>query len=102
MVSGERATVTASDKKKAARGPESAYFDTLKGQPVLIDMHGFPPPDSQGALEVPLQCRLLWVDRYTIGVRVRNGRERMIYKKFIRGIERDDQDAIRDGTANGY
>ena len=78
--------MSARDQKKKARGPESGFFDTLKGQKVLIDLDG----DA-------LCCTLIWVDVYTIGIRVpETGRERMIYKKYIRGIERDDN----AGTAN--
>ncbi len=84
--------MTAQEKKKQARGPESGFFDTLKGQDVLIDLHGGNSAD--GYLGAGAPVRLLWVDRYTIGIRTRDGRERMIYKKFIRGIERDGNNAI--------
>lgn len=86
--------MNSTEKKKAARGPESAFFDTLKGQNVLIDLHeGSAVPNEPPAMPV---VKLLWVDRYTIGIRTRDGRERMIYKKYIRGIERDEQNASAD------
>lgn len=47
-------------------------------------------------MDTPLKAKLLWVDRYTIGVRISGtGKERMLNKKFIRGIERDDDAAGR-------
>lgn len=61
-------------------GPESRYFDTIKGKSILIFWkHGGPEKD-------PLHCTLLWVDRFTIGVRLGGG-ERMIYKDAIESIE---------------
>lgn len=62
------------------RGPESAFYDGLKGQDVCIHS------DPWNCVD-PIRATLLWVDRYSIGVRDRNGRERMIYKQTIGCIE---------------
>lgn len=44
------------------RGPESAQWDRLKGQSVLISLLARP------GLSDALAGRLVWVDRYSIGV----------------------------------
>lgn len=58
--------------------PESQFYDTLKGQRIRIVL------DRDGA---DVEVRLIWVDRYSIGIRV-NDRDILLNKRSIRFIER--------------
>lgn len=65
-----------SNKKKS---PESRLYDDLKGKQVSIKL-------SRDGTD--LTATLLWVDRYTVGLRGGDGRERMMNKRSIETMER--------------
>lgn len=76
-------------KRKKYLGPESDFFDNLKGRIVKIEFNTVPARKG-------LLARLDWVDRYTVGVRdPQTGRRIMLYKQSIHTLERSDG----DGTA---
>jgi hypothetical protein len=92
-----------SDKKKQARGPESAFYDTLKGKDCFFWVHGnhgLPPaiikspglPDTE-CQDGAVRAKMLWVDKYTIGIRLPDGSEDMLNKKFIIRTKRDEENA---------
>ncbi len=106
MVAGECAAVNSPENSRPAsippppspkkernnriRGPESAFYDKLKGQQCNLWLHGE---------ELPECVTLLWVDVYTIGIRAQTGREQLVYKKFIRRIERDENGDVGKGSS---
>lgn len=59
-------------------GPESRLFEVFKGKSIWIFWKNGAPED---------RATLLWVDRYTIGVRTEQGNEQMIYKDGILKLE---------------
>jgi hypothetical protein len=69
-------------------GPESEFYQRLKGRKVLIVDHH----------DNPLAGTLLWVDRYSLGLRLRRARrdltsrELLVYKAGIATIELKDYD----------
>jgi hypothetical protein len=80
--------MTPPEKKDRARGPESAFWDTLKGQRIVVA----PLVAGEGAgRERVLVARLLWVDRFTIGVddEVEGRPPRMIFKQAIAWVRLD-------------
>jgi sRNA-binding regulator protein Hfq len=70
------------DVSKGKYGPESRMFDALKGAEVLISWNNGDPG---------MRAKLIWVDRYTLGVKLRNGSMAMVYKLAIKFIEAGDQ-----------
>lgn len=80
-------------KRKKYLGPESDFYDDIKGRAVRIEFNTNPPRDS-------VVVRLDWVDRYTIGVRELAGTHRkyMLSKQSIHSLERsaDDHGATDD------
>lgn len=81
------------NKKKL--GPERKFFQELFGKRVIIDLVNS---------EEPFEGILLWVDRYTLGVR---GKDKiLIYKHAVESIQRhwdqeDSEDARgRDGKVS--
>jgi hypothetical protein len=64
----------------SGRGPESRFFDELKGQKIRIFWIGQIDPD---------RGTLLFVDRYSIGVRMQSGVKRLIYKQALASLELD-------------
>lgn len=69
-------------KRKKYLGPESDFYDELKGQIVKVEM-------DDGS---DLIARLVWVDRFTIGLMDLGTRKRsMWYKHSIRGVERSEE-----------
>jgi len=50
------------DVSKGKYGPESRMFDALKGTEVLISWNNGDPG---------LRAKLIWIDRYTLGVKLR-------------------------------
>lgn len=73
--------------KKALRrrGPESLEWDKLKGRPVAVDILG-----SSGER---ILGELVWVDRYTIGVRMapQSVNTMIIFKHAILGVSAYDR-----------
>lgn len=65
-------------RPRAKYGPESQMYDTFKGREVFISW-------KNGGERI--RATLLWVDRYTVGVRAQNGNEQMVYKDAIKMIE---------------
>lgn len=63
--------------KKNKKTPESRFFDELKGEQVRVTMM---------CGESCLTAVLLWVDRYTLGLRLDDGRERLIFKHAIKDL----------------
>lgn len=72
--------------KKKGWGPESEFYDTLKGEEVLIVLNIVEETAEQ--YPVAVEATLLWVDRYSIGVRDALGKERLIMKNVIATIEK--------------
>ncbi len=66
-----------SNGNKRRKTPESKFYDTLKGEEVSIIL-------VRGGIE--LTATLLWVDRYTLGLRVENV-ERLLFKRSVETIE---------------
>jgi sRNA-binding regulator protein Hfq len=60
-------------------------YDEMKGAEVCISWKN----GSTG-----IRATLLWVDRYTLGVKLQNGTKTMIYKNAIRTIEPGNQKGI--------
>lgn len=79
-------------KRNNKRGPESRYYDTLKGQLVGIRLMA-----SQKAMRV----KLLWVDRYSIGVQDTDRAELLVYKHNIASIQRVDAGTGHELIDNG-
>lgn len=68
-------------KRKKYLGPESDFYDELKGQIVKVGV-------DDGS---DLVARLVWVDRYTIGLKdLVTGKRSMWYKHSIQVIERNE------------
>ena len=65
-------------RKEGRRGPESAAWDKLKGGPVDIEWMKDGRPDTTALL--------LWVDYYTIGLRMPGGSEPIVFKHAIATI----------------
>lgn len=65
-------------KRKKYIGPEADFYDSLKKQRVRVEF--ISEPDTF------LDCRLEWVDRFTIGVTFEN-RMVMYYKHNIFSIQ---------------
>lgn len=63
-------------------GPESRMFEALKGTEVMISWNNGDPG---------MRAKLIWVDRYTLGVKLRNGSMAMVYKSALKYIETGDQ-----------
>lgn len=61
--------------KEPRRGPESRKYDELKGQLVRIEWIKPGKPDTTATL--------LWVDNYTVGIRVDACPELIVYKHAI-------------------
>ncbi len=59
------------------KAPESRFFDGLKGEQVCVVL-------KRG--ESSLTATLLWVDRYSLGFQLDDGRERMIHKHAIQSL----------------
>lgn len=75
-----------SRRRKKYLGPESDFYDNLKGRTVKIEFNTQPPRKG-------LTARLDWVDRYTVGIRdPLSGRRSMLFKKSIHTLERSDDD----------
>jgi hypothetical protein len=68
--------MTQNGRQKRRQTPESRFYDTLKGEEVRVVV------DRDGA---PIYATLLWVDRYSIGLRERD-RELLLNKRSIRTI----------------
>jgi sRNA-binding regulator protein Hfq len=81
METGKSAPVN----KLRGYGPESRMFDEMKGCMVCISW-------KNG--EAGIRATLLWVDRYTLGLRLQNGYKVMVYKDAIKTIEPGDQKGI--------
>lgn len=68
-------------RRKKYLGPESDFYDELKGQIVRVEF-------DRGTSVI---ARLVWVDRYTIGLSdLKTGKRSMRYKHCINGIERSE------------
>ena len=65
--------MTSQEKKAVRRGPESRYWNQLKGCMIHVEFKD----------ERVKTCRLRWVDRYSIGVSAGDGREQLINKSVI-------------------
>lgn len=69
-------------RRRKYLGPESDFYDELKGQVVQVEL-------DRG---VSLTARLAWVDRFTIGLAdLKTGKRTMWYKHAIRAIERSEK-----------
>ena len=68
---------------KPPRGPEYRFYDKLKKKHVRLQLRG----------EDAFECVLLWVDTYSIGVRLDfpAGQERLIMKGSLDWIEPDER-----------
>ncbi len=73
-------------RRKRVQSPESRFYDTLKGENVRIIL-------QRDGIE--LTAKLLWVDRYTLGIEVNNCVERLISKSSLESIELRDHHAMR-------
>lgn len=58
--------------KDRGRGPESAFWDTLKGKRVTVRLH-----------DMEYEATLLWVDRYSIGLRGEDDVEELVMKSSL-------------------
>jgi hypothetical protein len=68
-------------KRKKYLGPESDFWDELKGKTVRIQFADTKRPD--------MVARLDWVDRFTIGLRdTVNGRRFMLFKHVLHSLEK--------------
>jgi len=74
-------------RRKKYLGPESDFYDELKGKVVQVQL-------DRGAQVV---ARLVWVDRFTIGLAsLTTGKRTMWYKHCIRAIERSGEHGAAD------
>ncbi len=64
-------------KKKKYNGPESDFYDRLKGKSVIIALRD----------DEKIRRQLKWVDRYSVGVLNDDGAEQLICKHAIATIE---------------
>jgi len=67
-------------KKSHENTPEARFYRSLVGERVQIRLDGEASPQ---------EVTLVWVDRYSIGLRI-NGREVLHYKQWIKTIEHAD------------
>jgi len=83
MESQQRPPVKYHVKPDGFRGPESRFYDTLKGKEVQIVSR------DQGSTQV-INGILLFVDRYSLGLRLTDvrdkGRDILVYKQGIWSI----------------
>lgn len=78
-----------SGEKRKSFGPESDFWNTLKGKRVVIRLRTLTPW---------LRAELAWVDVFTIGVKeYPNTPVRLIYKQAIESIERDTENENNTG-----
>jgi len=69
-----------SKSKKKRRGPESEFYDTLKGSDVVIELRNQPP-----GVPMEREARLVWVDVYSVGLEI-EGERLLLYKSNISTI----------------
>lgn len=69
-------------KRKKYLGPESDFYDELKGKIVRIE---FVAEENRE----PMTAKLDWVDRFTIGLRdMVTGRRFMLFKHVLHSLEK--------------
>lgn len=76
-------------KRKKYLGPESDFYDEIKGRMIRVEFNTNPPRKAE-------VVKLVWVDRYNIGVCDPFGRRYMLSKKSIHSLER----SVDHGAAN--